>query len=298
MDDGNLNVASAVSEADYYPLVSPPFIAPDVLRQVDPVGVKERLTKVVEALILPRLLALHKSPSVANDESQSPSRHDVANLARLALDPDVSLSSKFVQDLKDGGLSSESLFINLLEPAARYLGTMWDNDECDFVEVTLAVGRLQQLLALFNCSIDVPALTEKRRVCMIGLVDEQHSFGLSMVEKFLRAGGWSVHSERGTTLEQVAPLMATEWFAVVGLSASSDRQLKSVAETIREIRLRSRNPMLGIMVGGPPFTECPELAESVGADATAVNALAAVLLAQKLFDAGARTNWQGSYDRK
>jgi methanogenic corrinoid protein MtbC1 len=296
MDDGNLSVGSPVSEADFHHLVAPPFIAPEVLRQVDPVGMKEKLSKIVETQILPRLIALHSASSNATNKSQIPSRHDVANLARLALDPDISLSSNFVQGLKDGGLSSESLFVNLLEPAARYLGTMWDNDECDFIEVTLAVGRLQQMLSLFNCSIDVPALTEKRRICMIGLVDEQHSFGLSMVEKFLRAGGWSVHSERGTTIEQVAPLMATEWFAVVGLSASSDRQLKTLSATIREIRMNSRNPTLGIMVGGPPFTECPELAESVGADATAVNAPAAVLLAQKLFDAGARTNWQGSYE--
>ena len=38
------------------------------------------------------------------------------------------------------------------------------------------------------------------------------------------------------------------------------------------------------MVGGPVFIKRPELAMRVGADAAAVNAPAAVFLAQKLFD--------------
>lgn len=49
------------------------------------------------------------------------------------------------------------------------------------------------------------------------------------------------------------------------------------------------------MVGGPPFCESPDLAARVGADATAVNAPAAVLLAQRLFDLGAQSNWQDSF---
>ena len=115
------------------------------------------------------------------------------------------------------------------------------------------------------------------------------------IVKFLRAGGWDVSSQAGTTLQQIAPLMRSRWFAVVGLTASSDRQLASLAATIRQIRVHSRNPVVGIMVGGPPFNECPDLAADVGADATAVNAPAAVLLAQRLFDMGAESNCRNSF---
>jgi MerR family transcriptional regulator, light-induced transcriptional regulator len=42
------------------------------------------------------------------------------------------------------------------------------------------------------------------------------------------------------------------------------------------------------MVGGPMFTANPELAVTVGADATAPNAPTAVLVTQKLFDLAER----------
>ena len=53
---------------------------------------------------------------------------------------------------------------------------------------------------------------------------------------------------------------------------------------IKAIRERSCNKSIGVMVGGPVFIKRPELAMRVGADAAAVNAPAAVFLAQKLFD--------------
>ena len=190
----------------------------------------------------------------------------------------------------------EGLFVNLLEPTARHLGRMWDNDECDFVDVTFGVARLQQLLSMFNCSFSVPAFIEKRRVCIMTIAAEKHSFGVSMVEKFLHAGGWRVHSERGVVLGQIPSLMMTEWFAVAGLTIGSENSVEELAAIIRSIRQHSRNPSIGIMVGGPPFNDDPALAATVGADATAVNAPTAVLLAQKLFDIGARSNWQASYD--
>jgi methanogenic corrinoid protein MtbC1 len=278
-------------------IVAPPFVAPEILEQVDLPTTRRQLVAIVETEILPRLIEMHAGRAEATKtEVLRLTEQDIKDLAVLVLDPDIHLSSDFIMSLKDRGFSSEELFVGLLEPTARCLGTMWDNDECSFIDVTLGVGRLQQLLAMFNCSYDVPAFSEKRRVCMVAVADEQHSFGVSMVEKFLRAGGWSVRSERGTTLPQIALLMKREWFSVVGLTASSDRHLEGVAAMIREIRLHSRNPAVGIMVGGPPFTQRPDLATQVGADATAIDAPTAVLLAQRLFDIGACTNWRNSYE--
>jgi methanogenic corrinoid protein MtbC1 len=67
----------------------------------------------------------------------------------------------------------------------------------------------------------------------------------------------------------------------------SASQLGGLADTITKLRAKSLNSAIGIMVGGPAFTENPRLADEVGADATAPNAPAAVLVAQKLFDLGA-----------
>ncbi len=133
----------------------------------------------------------------------------------------------------------------------------------------------------------------KRSVCMVTLADELHSFGATMVETSLHAGGWAVRARHKASLEQITEMVAEEWFAVVGLTISSSTQCAQLTSTIRTIRAHSCNPAIGVMVGGPPFIGHTELVAEVGADATAVNAPAAVLVAQRLFDIGAARNWQG-----
>ena len=44
------------------------------------------------------------------------------------------------------GASVETLYLDLLAPTARHLGDLWDADVCDFTEVTVGLGRLQQVL--------------------------------------------------------------------------------------------------------------------------------------------------------
>jgi methanogenic corrinoid protein MtbC1 len=175
------------------------------------------------------------------------------------------------------------LFVELLEPAARHLGKMWEDDHCDFLDVTRGVARLQKLLAVFNETHRVSA-SDMRRAITTTTFGEQHRFGLAMVEKFMREAGWDVHSEAGSTPESVADAVRNEWFAIAGITLSCESRLDALADMIKAIRARSCNKSIGIMVGGPVFVNRPELAVRVGADAAAVNAPTAVILAQKLFD--------------
>ena len=296
MDDGDRIFRAHDLEPWPAHAVAPPFVAPDILGRADLQQTRKKLSSIIQAEVLPRLIKIHGESAVpGNAETMRPAQEEIVKLASLVLDPNIRLSADFVAELQERGFSMEGLFVHLLEPAARVLGIMWHNDECSFVDVTLGVGRLQQLLAMMSSSVLVPAFSEKRRVCVMSVANEQHFFGVSMVEKFLSAGGWDVRSERGTAAHTIASLLRSEWFAVVGLTASSDRQVELLGDVIRQIRRSSRNPVVGIMVGGPPFTENPELAIQVGADATAINAPSAVLLAQRLFDIGAATNWQNSF---
>ncbi len=92
----------------------------------------------------------------------------------------------------------------------------------------------------------------------------------------------------GRRWSSVAAAVEGEWFAVAGITLSCESRLDALATTIKTIRERSCNKMIGLMVGGPVFNERPELARRVGADAAAVNASAAVILAQKLLGLGVK----------
>ncbi len=113
---------------------------------------------------------------------------------------------------------------------------------------------------------------------------DRHQFGTAMIEQFLIAAGWHVQTDMSGTLDNIVSAARENWFAVVGLTAGSDEQLVALTSTIAAIRDQSNNREVSIMVGGPIFTANPGLAHEVGADATAPNAPAAVLVAQKLFD--------------
>jgi len=246
---------------------------------------QKRLASVIAREIIPRLVQIHHEVlKPCECEPFAPTRAEIEELALLVLGPDMQASHDYIQRIKRRGLSLHVLLTELLEPAARHLGRMWDEDRCDFLDVTLGVARLQELLAVFNDTHGVAAMGDMRRIVTLTAPGEQHRFGLAIVEKFFRAAGWHVRSEAGASLDAVIKAVHTEWFSVAGISLSCASRLDTVAEAIKAIRQHSLNPSIAIMVGGEAFTECSHHARTVGADGTAETAATAVLLAQQLLD--------------
>lgn len=266
------------------------FVSPEVYQREDVAQRQVRLAQVVAERIIPQLVRLHTEvlpEGLPIDEvmkALAPSSSDISGLAHIVLGDDLEAAVRYVLTLRDQGLAMDTLFVELLEPAARHLGQLWDNDECDFIDVTLGVARLQKLLATFNGSHMLPELDSRRVVLMAMTPGDQHYFGATMVQRFLEGAGWSVETAFDRTAAEIARVTSTQWFAVAGLTVGSERSLPKLEETIRMIRRESRNQMISVMVGGPLFTANPGLAQEVGADGTAINAPGAVLMAQKLFD--------------
>ena len=242
-----------------------------------------RLAELAAKEIIPRLLALHKDilvPSVEEIERTNEAR--ISQLSRLLLGAERTDAFDYILELRDLGLSLDQLHADLLEPTARYLGDLWTEDKIDFVDVTIGVSRLQKLVHFFAGLDQIQPYEERRRALITTTPGEQHSFGNSIVQKFLRASGWCIHSCIAPKLEDVSAVVAADWFAVVGFSVSADIHLGSLEKAIKRVRAVSVNPTVGIMVGGACFAGRPELATDIGADGTALNGPAAVLLAKKL----------------
>jgi len=266
------------------------FIAPEIYGRDDLAQRQSNIARIVSSNIIPRLLKLHTetvsdAPSVeVLIEALAPTRDDISTLADIILGSDLEAAAAYVTVMRDRGLSMEVLFIELLEPTACFLGEMWEQDECDFVDVTLGVARLQKLLAVFNDTHSAPSLDRRRHVLLATTPGDRYSFGAAMIEQFLIGAGWHVQTELSCTCADIVDAARSNWFAVAGLTAGTDDQLATLASTIAEIRTQSVNRKIGVMVGGPPFAANPALARDVGADAAAQNAPTAVVIAQKLFD--------------
>jgi MerR family transcriptional regulator, light-induced transcriptional regulator len=245
-----------------------------------------KLRRIVAEHVVPRLLALHNQAAANDDEPPIlPQTSDVDALAALVLGPDNGEAFDFMLRLRERGISLDNLHTELLEPTARHLGELWNEDRIDFVDVTLGVARLQRLVLVFEGLDQVPDFDDKRRVMLATAPGEQHSLGSTIVQKFLRASGWHVWTCTTPRMEDAADIAAREWFGVVGFSLGSDNHRDGLAQAIARVRELSLNRKVGIMVGGSAITRHPEWVEEVGADGTAANGPAAVILAKKLLAA-------------
>lgn len=241
-----------------------------------------RLASLVGEVVIPRLLALNSNVISEAKAIAHPGEPEIARLSWLVVGPDNSDALDYLLSLRELGLSLDKLHVELLEPTARYLGELWDADKVDFVDVTIGLNRLQRLVHHFARLDDVMPYDDKRRALIVTAPGEQHILGNTIVQRFLRAAGWYVCNVQGLEVDDLRGLVANEWFGVVGISVSTEQQIGGLSDLVVAIREASLNKHVGVMVGGPVFTHSPERALEFGADGTAVNAPAAVLLAKKL----------------
>ncbi len=251
------------------------------------------LTRTVELDVIPQLLKAYARPASAIVPAPAPllvTTVHVTDLVGLVLARGEPAAVAFVEAMHDGGAAAESLYLDLLAPAARRLGEMWDNDLCDFTEVTIGLWRLQnamrELSPSFLCSPEIRS--NGPRVLLVPLPGEAHSFGLSMVYEFFRRAGWNAWSGPVASSADLRAMVRREWVEVIGFSLACDEKLDVVRAEIRSVRRASRNPALGVLVGGPGFTANPLLAAQVGADGTATDGRQAVLQAQALVDSAVK----------
>ncbi len=252
------------------------------------------LTRTVELDVIPRLLIAHPrpvAPVVAGMEAGLlVTAMHVADLVGLVLSRGEPEAVAFVEAMHGQGAAAEALYLDLLAPAARRLGEMWENDTCDFTEVTVGLWRLQNAMRELSPSFLRSANTRGNgpRVLLVPLPGEDHTFGLSMVYEFFRRAGWNAWSGPVESSADLRGLVRREWVEVIGFSLACDEKLDAVRAEIRSVRRASMNPGLAVLVGGPGFTANPLLSAEVGADGTATDGRQAVLQAQALVDLAAK----------
>jgi len=247
-----------------------------------------RLVRTIEGEIVPRLVLARRVvrvPSAANPvAAKDPDDADVREFVRLLLAHDVGVASAYVETVRQRGVSLESVCLRLLAPAAREFGLLWEEDECDFMQVTVGLCRLHHLLRELSPDFRPEQMDRKvdRNILLAPVPGDQHTFGITIVAQFLRKAGWEVWHEFPTNNSEVLEIVRQNWFAVIGLSVGSETRVDSLAATIRTIRAASRNRSVGVLVGGPVLVARPELAVLVGADATASDGPMAVARAEQL----------------
>jgi len=251
----------------------------------------ERLEHTIQNELVPRLMTSHRigpvSPAIAAAAARVLSETDVAAFVTAVRSHDDTRGAQFIRGVLAEGATVEAVYLDLLAPSARRLGAMWDNDECDFVEVTVALGRMQRLLRdLSQVFLSESGHTEPvGNILLTCVPGEQHTLGIIMVGEFLLRDGWRVLVGAPWTDSDLLNMVANEWYDVIGFSVGTENRLSVLRRDIRRLKQASCNPNVQIMVGGQLFAEDASLAEEVGANAIASDARKAPTIARALLPA-------------
>ena len=112
---------------------------------------------------------------------------------------------------------------------------------------------------------------------------DDHSFGALMIEEIFARAGWETDVVYEPSRTKMLDLLAARDFDMVGLTVTSDCPSGALADLISAIRSVSRNPAIRVLVGGRAINFAdPALSVAAGADGTAPDADAALILAQEM----------------
>ncbi len=255
---------------------------------------RSMLAQAIESQIVPRLVVRRGGASVIQTHSSAtalmPMPEDATELADLAM---TGAKAEVRQRVQEAAVRQgvESVCLELLAPAARYLGALWEEDLCSFTDVTLGMLSLQDALHTVTAENHFAQIDgfRRHRIALASAPGEHHSFGLSMVSTFFQKAGWSVTALHDSTLPDLAALLRREWFGVLGISVGSEARLERLAAVLPRLRDVSRNASISVMVGGPIFVAHPELAAQIGADATASDGVQATWVAENLLAEGSNS---------
>ena len=246
------------------------------------------ILSIVESQIIPRLLVSDRigKPhlTLVSSSKAMPSKKEIEIFTDLCSSDSSKDAQSFVDDLLNKGLSKEDIFLELITPAAQYLGSQWDDDRMDFSQVNLGLVRLHSIANEIRCTSksDQFAKGKARRVMMASAPGSMHMLGTTIVADFFRKEDWQVVVAISSSANELVQTVSNEWFDVLGLSLSIDQQLTGLADLIDQLKSLSLNPRMVVMLGGPIFPAKKLDANDFGANGICDNAKHAVGLAVSL----------------
>jgi methanogenic corrinoid protein MtbC1 len=252
------------------------------------------LSSLIESEIIPRLMVasggLRDAALDQPGELEGADRitdAEIAALAPLALQIEADELLDYTDRILSRGVPVSSLLVDLLAPAARLLGEYWEQDRCDFVDVTMGLWRLQEVVhEVANRANSARRLgSAGRRALFAVMPGDQHSFGAVVIDEVFSREGWMTDRLGEGPASDLLDRAAGTWFDLVGLTVSCDCHTANLTLIITALRNVSRNPRVQVMVGGRVFVEQPDLASQVGADGTARDARIALTVAEDLVSA-------------
>ena len=252
---------------------------------------KQSLLSVIESQIIPQLMHSHppaqalSSEPITHDPKGAFSEEDIQAFVELCLQMHLDDALEMVMQAVRQGAAVETLYLELITPAARVLGHQWVMDQKDFTSVTHGLMQMHQLTRrLANLALTHPVKAKgNKRILLASAPGSLHILGLCIVSELFRSDGWQVVMEITLTEKDLKQAVKREWFDVIGLSVGLVEQLPQLPQLIQHIKQLSLNPGAPLILGGAALLNVdPSLIDRTQADGIATDAREAVTLANQL----------------
>ena len=218
------------------------------------------------------------APVVASKSSQSLLSQYIGRI--LALDSAGAM--QLMESKVTNGTSVFDLYVQILQPAQREIGRLWQVNSISVAMEHYATATAQQIL--HRLSRMVPPRT-RRNGRMIGICGEgeHHCVGLEMVCNLCQLDGWDTYFVGANTPTASALDLARQLQPeVIAISMTTLIALQNTRLLIA--KLKETLPQTAIVTGGYAATLGPDLWKSFGADAYASDAISALSAMERIFE--------------
>lgn len=245
-------------------------------------ALEERLSRnALEELareVVERLAA--RSQSLDPVDPDHPEAADIETLCAALIAETPENAHEMMLTLLADGHALDLLFARYLAPAAERLGEMWDDDHISFVQVTLGVGRIYDLVRLLRNQLPTPRITRKEPVLFASVPGDQHGLGIEMAAELFRQHGWDVELMVGASHDEIMTRIAQVACLVLGLSSGGRSTAEALARLIHAVRVAY--PSLYIIVSGRIVEEEPDFLDLIGPDSAVTTVDEALATMEKL----------------
>lgn len=205
----------------------------------------ERINALAEEVIQ-RLAEVAPSEGLAGQMVLS--SDTLSDFCDLLLQPDSDAPWRFINRLKQDGMSSEIIRYELIARAARDLGARWDRSEARFVDVTIATGKLYALIRSLsiNSTTSNTKKRNERHALFAAVPGETHTLGISLASDTFREAGWQIDLRIGDTHEDIVKHAAAIQPTVIGLSLSTKANIPELIRLVVGLRIALPSTILGV----------------------------------------------------
>lgn len=171
------------------------------------------------------------------------------------------------------------LFADLIQPSLYAVGDLWYSGRIGVAIEHRATAIAESIVARLG---PTPSRTPvpPGSTCLLAAVgDEEHVFGLHLLQRALEDDGWRVEQMGGRTpVEDLIAFVRGRRLAFAGISAGYLPSMRAVHLAVEGLHLLG----VPVLVGGAAFNRVPGLSERMGADGHGHDARMGVVLARRL----------------